>query len=77
MVFSLSPEALAKAKEIGSRLSVEIEKDSLKGTMKVTIMPKDDMIKAEIPRMLDGMVDQLCDQFYAWLGIKVKVIEFE
>jgi len=77
MVFSISPEALTKAKEMGSHFSLEVEKDPERGTMKVIIIPKDDTGKKEMPNILDGLTNQLCTQFYTYFGVESKVIEFE
>jgi hypothetical protein len=77
MVFSMSPEMLTKAKEMGSHFSVEVERDPEKGTMKVKIIPKDDIGRKEVPGILDGLANQLCTQFYTFFGVESKIIELE
>lgn len=77
MVFSMSPEMLTAAKEMGKHFSLEVEKDPEKGTMRITIISKDDTGKKEMPNILDSVATQLCTQFYTYFGVESKIIELE
>jgi len=77
MVYSVSPEFLQQAQEVGKHVRLEVTKNIKKGEVKIRFMAKDAVGEEPIANLVNNVVTQLCSQFYTYFGIQGEIIELE